>query len=1172
MNGNTKRGFSWRFLRIIFLLGIHLLLSTVKNVSAQDELPEINIFDGSTNFCDGILYDSGGPDDTYSGNENITFTIESPGIIDISFFGEFCLESGFDYITIYDGPDTSSPVLGSFTGTSLPPSLSSTGNYLTFQMTTDPSASYCGFALIWNSTVPPPVPPALSSTPLPLCGSNTLTLNLSSPLDCDIVEASVFEIIEPLGISVVQTTVNCNQGLTITANLELSSPFDQNCEFEILWSVSIPDACDSIHDFEILYSFLYDQCPLTIEISAIPDTICTGSATELLASVQGCLNYTYSWNEGVPPGPGPHAVSPDQNTSYTVTVTELETGLTGTASIDIVLVSAEILTPPQQLCATASPIILSSSQQGTWSGPGITDPVNGWFDPSAAVTGFNEIIFSFLGCNDTLLLEILPIDAGPPSSTCPGSQIMSLSGAPSGGTWSGVGINSDGTFDPVAEGSYTFFYSLNGCTDSTLVEVANISVTSIPDTVCQSESDFDLLISPQYGTWSGTGIVQSDPGVFSPAGATAGDNVLTYSISGCAESWNIHVLPIEIGGNFHTACPDEDPLFWYNGSPEPAGGIWTGDGIIDPVSGLFDPSLFPENTYTWIAYDAPNGCSDTMTIHVISTYITLTSIDLCIDSDIVPLNETTTGNGPSQNGQWLGTGINVINDEWIFDPQITGPGNFLIYYEKNNCLDSIPVNIIDPTIPTFTSSYCQNFGTVELPVFEETGLWSGTGVNDDDVPVFITQQAIPGDNILTWTSYNGCSDSVVVFIEEFQQSEIMLQDDTICYSSVPVTIDVYPSGGQWSGDISGDTFTPSAYGEGTFSVIYSYSGNFCSSSDTAEVTILEPIIADVVVSDSILCPGQASSISVNAYGGNPANDYDYLWSDPNLTGPFQTIQPPSSQTISLAITDGCSDTLWFQTFLEVLPSFSIDLIVSDTLCFGEDGFLEASVNNQGTYEFSWDNGETSGQSLMAPAGTAHELMVTDSENDCIQDTVVLIPAWSPLTASFSVNPNMECIPFDVSGNISIIDFSNNALSGWWSLGNGTYSPYSPTENVDISYNESGYYTITLIVENEGGCTDTASKNICILPPTPVFIPDIFSPNGDGNNDFLFVRSQGIISFDFRVFNRWGEEVFQTSDIGKGWDGYHRGMPCQQGSYAYFIRANLNDGQEYENKGEIVLIR
>jgi gliding motility-associated-like protein len=86
------------------------------------------------------------------------------------------------------------------------------------------------------------------------------------------------------------------------------------------------------------------------------------------------------------------------------------------------------------------------------------------------------------------------------------------------------------------------------------------------------------------------------------------------------------------------------------------------------------------------------------------------------------------------------------------------------------------------------------------------------------------------------------------------------------------------------------------------------------------------------------------------------------------------------------------------------------------------------------------------------------------------------------------------------------------------------------------------------------------------------VPNIFSPNGDGNNDIAFVRGVGVEYLNFVIFDRWGEKVFETNDINNGWDGTFRGQKMNNGVFVYYLQATFKNGEEVTKKGDITLIR
>jgi gliding motility-associated-like protein len=90
--------------------------------------------------------------------------------------------------------------------------------------------------------------------------------------------------------------------------------------------------------------------------------------------------------------------------------------------------------------------------------------------------------------------------------------------------------------------------------------------------------------------------------------------------------------------------------------------------------------------------------------------------------------------------------------------------------------------------------------------------------------------------------------------------------------------------------------------------------------------------------------------------------------------------------------------------------------------------------------------------------------------------------------------------------------------------------------------------------------------------TEVFIPNIFSPNNDGNNDVLFVRSEGIKELEFVIYDRWGEKIFETTDPTQGWDGTYKGKELSTAVFSYYVKATSYGGEAMEKKGNVTLVR
>lgn len=141
----------------------------------------------------------------------------------------------------------------------------------------------------------------------------------------------------------------------------------------------------------------------------------------------------------------------------------------------------------------------------------------------------------------------------------------------------------------------------------------------------------------------------------------------------------------------------------------------------------------------------------------------------------------------------------------------------------------------------------------------------------------------------------------------------------------------------------------------------------------------------------------------------------------------------------------------------------------------------------------------------------------------------------------------------------------------WQPANAVSDPAigAPTATVE----QTTTFTVTV---SDGTCTSSASVTVVVhelvCGEPDIFVPDAFTPNGDGNNDFLFVRGRHITNMDLQVFDRWGEVVFATQDQTQGWDASYKGKPVDPAVYVYWLTVSCIDGQDYFHKGNVTVIR
>ncbi len=146
------------------------------------------------------------------------------------------------------------------------------------------------------------------------------------------------------------------------------------------------------------------------------------------------------------------------------------------------------------------------------------------------------------------------------------------------------------------------------------------------------------------------------------------------------------------------------------------------------------------------------------------------------------------------------------------------------------------------------------------------------------------------------------------------------------------------------------------------------------------------------------------------------------------------------------------------------------------------------------------------------------------------------------------------------------DNSTGATEWDWDFGDGNGSA---SENPFYQYGDGGTYTVVLTVSNDGGCSATTSQLISI--DDRIVVPNVFSPDGDGVNDFFTITSGGLKSYSLIIVNRWGNVVFESDNPTVHWDGTSNGKACDEGVYFYQLQA-ASGTNEYAFDGMVTLIK
>lgn len=369
---------------------------------------------------------------------------------------------------------------------------------------------------------------------------------------------------------------------------------------------------------------------------------------------------------------------------------------------------------------------------------------------------------------------------------------------------------------------------------------------------------------------------------------------------------------------------------------------------------------------------------------------------------------------------------------------------------------------------------------------------------------------------------------------------------------------------------------------GTFDVrLIATNPNACKTADTATITVRVDTNAinadfDVVQTDSCN-PFRATFTNKSKSGANTT--YTWLFGNGKTynghTPPPHTYDDTGTYTITLALYDAAAcnprdtmqKTISFNT-LYVKAGFEGPPIV----CEKTGAKFNNRSENAASFQWKFGDGKTSAESnpehFYDTAGTYIITMYAYNPGTCngvdsLTDTITV--EGTPI-ANFRHDP---IIPV-TNEPIIFKNLSQRATSWVWDFGDNTFTTLETPE--PKYYRRTGSYRVCLQALNKVGCADTICKYVDADVYPLADLPKAFSPNGDGENDILYVRGAGIETIDLKIYNRWGEMVFETTDITIGWDGKYKGAEAPVEAYGFVLNVTFVDGTTFYKKGNVTLLR
>jgi len=900
-------------------------------------------------------------------------------------------------------------------------------------------------------------------------------------------------------------------------------------------------------------------------------TICDGQSATLTATPNPAGG-TYSWTPGGQTTQN-ITVSPNATTNYTVTydIAGCTATATGTVTVNpqpTVTVNNATICDGETATLTANPSIGGGTY--TWTPGGMT---TGTVNVNPNTTTTYKVVYTLTGCPDsataTVTVNPLPQPSFTATTVCSGytSTFTSTSTIGSGSitntAWN-FGDGNTGTGSPVnhqylIDGTYTVTLVLTsdqGCQDSIS---QTVTVNPMPQPSFTMNNDCEGLNIPFTNTStinSGTMTYLWDFGdgntstAANPSHAYA--NCGTYTVKliatagTCVDSVSqnitIYCLPTA-AFTADTVCLGNQSCF-YDGSSVIGSNInqwqWTfGDGgtsaVGNPCHTYATANEIPGYAVKLVITSA-QGCMDSVTKNIpvyTLPVANFTATNECVGDSIVITNSST--NATTYNWAY-GDGNTGTSSAPVHKHKYAAANSYviqLIASSGNGCTDTISQTIFAHPIPTADFNFTNVCDGIALPMNDLSIVGTGNIAQWD---WNYGDGSANGNTQNTTHTYANCGPYNVT---------LTVTSDSGCTDVITKQVEVYPN--------PVPAFTPTEVCLGT--------------------------------------PTQFSDLTTVSCNGTPGTLINWVWNfgDGSPTqgsqNPTHTYTTPGVFNTQLVVTTGkgCVDSATVPVTVFDNPDVNFTSDINDGCTPVCVNFINNSNNPVGVTTYTWDFGNGNGtiannpthcyenNSLSAKTFDVTVMGITDyGTKQCttIVTNVGMISVYPLPIADFTWNPEKLNVFYQPEAQFS--DLSQGPAVWNWNFGDGGTAN---TQNPSHTYGDSGTYVIWLNIENQYGCKDSTWKTIRVEPDYALYIPNAFSPDGDGKNDFFFPVGYGVEEQSMLIFDRWGEVVFEGYQLDSKWDGAIKGRDVGKTDvYTYKIETKDVKGESHTYIGKVTLLK
>jgi len=772
------------------------------------------------------------------------------------------------------------------------------------------------------------------------------------------------------------------------------------------------------------------------------------------------------------------------------------------------------------------------------------------------------------------------------------------------------------TVSPTVTTDYVVFYGdTTQCQVFYSMDTVTVTVNPLPAaptagtdaTYCDGDPMIDLTVSGSGGTfnwYSDAGLTTNiGNGTTLTPGATIGTTTyyVAETLLGCeglasSVDITINALPAApTAGTDATYCVG-DPMVDLTVSGMGATFNWYSDAGLTTNIGT-GATLTPGTTVgttTYYVAESVLGCeglasSVDITINVLPVITNEASTDI---TDCLAPDGTITITANGTNYELFTSGGASITNNATGAFTAINPGDYYVEVTLNGCTvqssNFTIVNASAPAAPTAgtDATYCDGDPLTDLTATAGVGgtlNWYDDGglTNNIGTGTTLTPNNTIGATIYYVTeTFNNCESAasqITITITAIPLAPVAGTDATFCdgdpltdlsaAAAVGGTLNWYDDAALTNNIGTGATLTPNGTVGATIYYVTESVGLCEGPASSVTITIIAAPAAPTAGTDATYCQGDPlTDLSAAAGSGGTLNWFDDAALTNNI-GTGTTLTPGSTVgTTTYYVTEtvgGCSSVASLVTIV-IDPSQQPTISPTTTFCLADDSLNLDAFPASGSWTGSGITNATDGTFDPLTAGVGNHWVYYTLAGACGGvDSVQITVRPQPQITAFITNESCEGL---IDGEIDI------EVTG------GT-SPYvynwSTGETVeDLEELAGGSYD--LIVTDASGCS--ASDTLIVLTEGDgdcdfhVWVANVFSPNSNGENDVLFVRGKGVSTMYFRVFNRWGQLVFESTDLDFGWDGMYKGKSLNAGVFVYVLEGTFVNGSDFNEKGSVTLIR